>query len=57
MLPKRAPQRQAYRMMELKRWRDHLGVKPLYWLQRGGLWMVDWRGQWTPQSGVVSGQA
>ena len=26
-LPRRAPQRQAYRMMELKRWRDHLGVK------------------------------
>lgn len=26
-LPKRAPQRQAYRMMELKRWRDHLGVQ------------------------------
>jgi 2-hydroxychromene-2-carboxylate isomerase len=26
-LPKRAPQRQAYRMMELKRWRDRLGVK------------------------------
>lgn len=26
-LPKRAPQRQAYRMMELTRWRDHLGVK------------------------------
>lgn len=25
-LPKRAPQRQAYRMMELKRWRDRLGV-------------------------------
>ncbi|OJW21758.1 MAG: hypothetical protein BGO51_18440 [Rhodospirillales bacterium 69-11] len=25
-LPKRAPQRQAYRMMELKRWRDHLGI-------------------------------
>ena len=25
-LPKRAPQRQAYRMMELKRWRDLLGV-------------------------------
>lgn len=25
-LPKRAPQRQAYRMMELKRWRDYLGV-------------------------------
>jgi 2-hydroxychromene-2-carboxylate isomerase len=26
-LPKRAPQCQAYRMMELKRWRDRLGVK------------------------------
>jgi 2-hydroxychromene-2-carboxylate isomerase len=26
-LPKRAPQRQAYRMMELKRWRDHLNIK------------------------------
>lgn len=26
-LPKRAPQRQSYRMMELKRWSDHLGVK------------------------------
>ena len=25
-LPKRAPQRQAYRMMELKRWRQQLGV-------------------------------
>ncbi len=25
-LPKRSPQRQAYRMMELKRWRDRLGV-------------------------------
>lgn len=25
-LPKRAPERRAYRMMELKRWRDHLGV-------------------------------
>jgi 2-hydroxychromene-2-carboxylate isomerase len=25
-LPKRAPQRQAYRLMELKRWREHLGV-------------------------------
>ncbi len=25
-LPKRAPQRQAYRMMELKRWRDLLGI-------------------------------
>jgi 2-hydroxychromene-2-carboxylate isomerase len=26
-LPKRSPQRQAYRMMELKRWREHLGIK------------------------------
>ena len=26
-LPKRAPQRQTYRMMELKRWRDHLGIE------------------------------
>jgi carboxymethylenebutenolidase len=25
-LPKRSPQRQAYRMQELRRWRDHLGV-------------------------------
>jgi len=25
-LPKRSPQRQAYRMMELKRWRDELGI-------------------------------
>ncbi|BBK38986.1 2-hydroxychromene-2-carboxylate isomerase [Allostella sp. ATCC 35155] len=25
-LPKRAPQRQAYRLVELARWRDHLGV-------------------------------
>jgi 2-hydroxychromene-2-carboxylate isomerase len=25
-LPKRSPQRQAYRMMELKRWRSHLGI-------------------------------
>src|SRR6202035_3617376 len=25
-LPKRAQQRQAYRMMELKRWRDFLGI-------------------------------
>jgi carboxymethylenebutenolidase len=25
-LPKRAPQRQAYRLMELKRWKAHLGV-------------------------------
>ena len=25
-LPQRSPQRQAYRMMELKRWRDHLGI-------------------------------
>jgi 2-hydroxychromene-2-carboxylate isomerase len=25
-LGKRSPQRQAYRLMELKRWRDHLGI-------------------------------
>src|SRR3954470_3279370 len=25
-LPKRSPQRQAYRMMELRRWRDHLSI-------------------------------
>jgi carboxymethylenebutenolidase len=25
-LPKRSPQRQAYRLQELARWRDHLGV-------------------------------
>ena len=25
-LPKRAPQRQAYRLQELVRWRDHLGI-------------------------------
>jgi len=25
-LPKRAPQRQAYRLVELARWRDHLGL-------------------------------
>jgi carboxymethylenebutenolidase len=25
-LPKRAPQRQAYRLQELGRWRDHLGI-------------------------------
>jgi 2-hydroxychromene-2-carboxylate isomerase len=25
-LPKRAPQRQAYRLMELRRWRRHLGI-------------------------------
>lgn len=25
-LPKRAPQRQAYRLVELKRWRDYLGL-------------------------------
>jgi carboxymethylenebutenolidase len=25
-LPKRSPQRQAYRLQELRRWRDHLGV-------------------------------
>jgi 2-hydroxychromene-2-carboxylate isomerase len=33
-LPKRAPARQAYRLMELARWRDHLGIpivlKPKY---------------------------
>jgi 2-hydroxychromene-2-carboxylate isomerase len=26
LLPKRAPQRQAYRLMELRRWREHLGI-------------------------------
>ena len=25
-LPKRAPQRQAYRLMELKRWKEYLGI-------------------------------
>ena len=25
-LPKRSPQRQAYRLQELARWRDHLGI-------------------------------
>ena len=25
-LPKRAPQRQAYRLMELRRWKEHLGI-------------------------------
>ena len=25
-LPKRSPQRQAYRLQELPRWRDHLGI-------------------------------
>lgn len=25
-LPKRAPQRQAYRMMELRRWKEYLGI-------------------------------
>lgn len=25
-LPKRSPQRQAYRLQELKRWREHLGI-------------------------------
>jgi 2-hydroxychromene-2-carboxylate isomerase len=25
-LPKRAPQRQAYRLMELKRWKEHLAI-------------------------------
>jgi carboxymethylenebutenolidase len=33
-LPKRAPQRQAYRLQELARWRDHLGIpihiQPIY---------------------------
>lgn len=29
-LPKRAPQRQAYRMMELKRWSAHLGIKMVF---------------------------
>lgn len=33
-LPKRAPQRQAYRLMDLARWREHLGIpihlKPRY---------------------------
>ena len=28
-LPKRSPQRQAYRLQELPRWRDHLGI-PIY---------------------------
>jgi 2-hydroxychromene-2-carboxylate isomerase len=28
-LPKRSPQRQAYRLQELARWRDHLGI-PIY---------------------------
>ena len=28
-LPKRSPQRQAYRFQELARWRDHLGI-PIY---------------------------
>ena len=25
-LPRRSPQRQAYRLMELRRWRDHLNI-------------------------------
>lgn len=29
-LPKRAPQRRAYRMMELKRWSAHLGIKMVF---------------------------
>ena len=29
-LPKRSPERQAYRMMELKRWSKHLGIKINY---------------------------
>lgn len=40
-LAKRAPQRQAYRMMELKRWRQHLGVpltlEPKYFPYDGSL--------------------
>ena len=34
-LPKRSPQRQAYRLQELERWREHLGVPlrihPAHW--------------------------
>lgn len=34
-LPKRAPARQAYRLVELRRWRDHLGIaleiQPAHW--------------------------
>src|ERR1700676_4645917 len=40
-LGKRAPQRQAYRLAELQRWRDHLGVpltvKPKYHPAASGL--------------------
>jgi 2-hydroxychromene-2-carboxylate isomerase len=40
-LARRAPQRQAYRMMELKRWRQHLGVpltlEPKYFPYDGSL--------------------
>ncbi len=38
-LPKRAPQRQAYRLAELERWRDHLGIalniKPKFFPAKG----------------------
>jgi len=33
-LPKRSPERRAYRIMELKRWRDHLGI-PINFEPRG----------------------
>ena len=40
-LPKRAPQRQAYRLVELKRWSQHLGVRmniqPKYFPANGDL--------------------
>jgi carboxymethylenebutenolidase len=40
-LPKRAPQRQAYRLVELKRWSEHLGVRmnlqPKYFPANGDL--------------------
>ena len=41
-LPKRSPQRQAYRLQELARWRDHLGipihVQPKFFpVQRGAV--------------------
>ncbi len=46
-LPKRAPQRQAYRLVELARWRDHLGiplnVQPKFAAAAGGpaaLWIL-----------------
>ncbi|HYX62758.1 MAG TPA: 2-hydroxychromene-2-carboxylate isomerase [Burkholderiales bacterium] len=38
-LPKRAPQRQAYRLMELRRWKEHLGlplvIQPRYFPVNG----------------------